>query len=303
MTRWLVRSETVYIIVYSKRERRRVRNKLTNNNIDLTNVKFVVRRSDDTWIRDNGPMFVIDNSGNLKVLDWGFNGWGYDAPFSYDDAIPAKAANVIGVQRIDLNDIVLEGGAVAVDGRGTLITTRSATIENGRNHGMSENEMEQYLLKYMGVSNVIWLDGQAGGNEDITDTHIDGLVHFGDDSTIVTMSRDDLIYYGLLSTDVDKLRAASDVNGNPYKFIELPLTKNDVVTTYGENLRFKGSYVNFYIANDYVLMPSYNDPNDSVAQNILQNFFTDRQVVKIDVRNLYANGGMVHCVTQQQPLA
>ena len=169
---------------------------------------------------------------------------------------------------------------------------------------MTQAAMEGYMRRYMGIVNAIWLEGSPGGNIDITDTHIDGLARFGNPNTIVTMSRNDLIYYGLPNSDVDILYDAKDANGVPYSFVYLPLTQNDVVTTYGKNLRFKGSYINFYVANKVVLIPSYNDPNDEIARKKLQNLYgSSRKVIKIDVRNLYLNGGMIHCVTQQQPAA
>lgn len=136
----------------------------------------------------------------------------------------------------------------------------------------------------------------------ITDQHIDGFARFGDPSTIVTMEQEDLLYYDVMQSDIDLLYAAKDKQGNSYSFLTVPLSQNNVVTTNGINLGYKGSYVNYYIANTKVLVPNYNDPNDEVANGIIQSLYPSRTVVGIDVRNLYENGGMVHCVTQQQPL-
>jgi len=132
--------------------------------------------------------------------------------------------------------------------------------------------------------------------------HIDGFARFGDENTIVTMNAANLNYWEVPQSDITKLYAAKDANGQSYDFMYLPLTQNNVKTAYGKNLGYKGSYVNFYVANTKVLVPFYNDPNDLLAKNILQSLYPTKTVVGIDVRNLYENGGMIHCVTQQQPL-
>ncbi|MBN7137644.1 agmatine deiminase [Lysobacter enzymogenes] len=303
MTRALVASEQVNIVVYDAGEQARVRKLLAAAGVPLAKVKFLVRATDDVWVRDNGPLFVFDRADRLTVGDWGFNGWGLDAPYRKDDAVPAAVARHLGLPSVDLNDVVLEGGAIEVDGRGVLMATRSSTREHNRNAELSEAELEAVLRDQLGVSKFIWLDGKDGGKDDITDMHIDGFARFGTPDTLVTMSRADLREWGLSASDIDRLYRASDVDGKPYRFVQLPLTANDVVTTYGYELGYKGSYVNFYVGNTVVLMPEYQDPNDAVAKAILQRAFPGRTVVGIDVRNLYRNGGMVHCVTQQQPAA
>jgi agmatine deiminase len=151
----------------------------------------------------------------------------------------------------------------------------------------------------LGVTNFIWLDGVAG--LEITDMHIDGFARFGNSTTIVTMPQADLLNWELKQADIDRLYAAKNKNNVPYTFLKLPLTQNNVTTTYGKNLGYKGSYINYYIANKKILVPNYNDPNDAVANAQIQALYPARVVVGIDVRNLYANGGMIHCVTQQQP--
>ncbi|QWP78127.1 agmatine deiminase family protein [Lysobacter sp. K5869] len=303
MTRALIASEPVHIVVYDASEEARVRRLLGNAGVPLAKVSFLIRATDDVWVRDNGPLFVYDRNDRLTIGDWGFNGWGLDAPYRKDDGVPATVARELGLPRVDLNDVVLEGGAIEVDGRGVLMATRSSTREPNRNADLSEAELEAVLRDQLGVSKFIWLDGKDGGKDDITDMHIDGFARFGLPDTIVTMSRADLREWGLSSADVERLYNASDVDGKPYRFVQLPLTARDVVTTYGYELGYKGSYVNFYVGNSVVLMPEYKDPNDAVAKAILQRAFPGRTVIGIDVRNLYRNGGMVHCVTQQQPAA
>lgn len=303
MTRALVAGENVHIVVYDAAEQTRVRNVLTAAGVALTKVSFLIRPTDDVWVRDNGPIFVYDRNDRLTITDWGFNGWGHDAPYRKDDAVPATVAGRLGLPRVDLNDVVLEGGAIEVDGRGVLLATRSSTREANRNASLSEAELEAVLADQLGVSKFIWLDGAPGGKDDITDMHIDGFARFGTPNTLVTMSRADLREWGLSSADADRLYRASDVDGAAYRIVQLPLTTRNVVTSYGYALGYKGSYVNYYVGNTVVLVPEYKDANDSVAKSILQGLYPGRSVVGIDVRNLYRNGGMVHCVTQQQPVA
>jgi len=165
---------------------------------------------------------------------------------------------------------------------------------------MTQEQAESIFKKYLGATNFVWLDGQAG--IEITDQHIDGFARFGNSNTIVTMAQNDLLDYDVQPSDIDKLYAAKDKNGTSYTFLKVPLTQNNVTTTNGTNLGYKGSYVNYYISNTKILVPNYNDPNDASANAIIHALYPSRTVVGIDVRNLYENGGMIHCVTQQQPM-
>lgn len=303
MTAALVQSEKVHIVAYNSTERTRIQNKLIAGGVPLTNVNFVLRQSNDVWVRDNGAIFVYSATNTLKATDWGFNGWGFDTPYVKDNTVPTAMASSAGVPLQNLNSIVLEGGAIEVDQDGVMMATRSSILEPDRNYGLTQAQLQTSLIANLGIAKFIWLNGANGGNDDITDMHIDGFARFGPAGTIVTMSQADLVYWLLPAGDITTLYNATDINNVPYTKAILPLTANNVVTTYGTNLGYKGSYVNFYVGNTRVLMPSYNDPNDNVAQAILQGLYPGRTVVKIDCRNLYANGGMVHCVTQQQPVA
>lgn len=300
MTREIVSGEKVHIIAYNTEAKERIIQQLTDANIPQTNIDFYLFKTNDVWVRDNGPIYVRDVNGTLTIEGWGFNGWGEKEDFNYDDQIPQEVAVSQKMPFVELNKkMILEGGAVELDGKGSLMTTRSATLNKNRNPGMTEKEAENLFTTYLGATHFIWLDGVAG--LDITDMHIDGFARFGENNTIVTMSRNDLYYWELTEKDINTLYNAKNINGEAYTYVTLPLTKNNVVTTYGEELGYKGSYVNYYIANNSVLVPTYNDPNDSKAIAIIQSLYPTRVAVGIDVRNLYANGGMIHCVTQQQP--
>ncbi|WP_211327055.1 agmatine deiminase family protein [Chitinophaga flava] len=299
MAKELVQGEKVHIVAYDQTEQERITSLLEQEAVPLKNIDFSIYPTDDVWARDNGPIFVKDKSGKLLIEDWGFNGWGRKAAYTNCNAIPSKIAADKGSAVIDLNNVMVnEGGSVEIDGKGTLMACKSSVLNNNRNPGMTQQQAEAIFTKYLGITKFIWLEGKAG--LDITDMHIDGFARFANPSTIITMNNDDLIYWQVPQDDINKLYAATNKASATYKFVKVPLTQNDVVTTYGKNLG-KASYINYYIANNSVLVPVYNDPNDAVAMNIIQKLYPDKKVVGIDCRNLFANGGMVHCVTQQQP--
>ncbi len=300
MTKALVKGEKVHLIVYNESEKKEVQAVLANENIDMKMVDFNVFPTDDVWVRDNGPIFVYDQKKNLTILNWGFNGWGNKTAYKKCAEIPKKVSEKLGYKRIDLKSVVLEGGSIELDGKGTCLATRSAIVNKNRNPKLSEKQIENSIKENYGVKRFIWLDGVVG--EDITDFHIDGFAKFYNDKTLITLKEDDLSDWGVTDKDIDRLLEAKDTTGKTYKHIYLPLTKENVYLESGTDLGYKGSYINYYIANKVVLVPNYNDQNDAVANQLIQKLYPDRQVVGIDVRELYKDGGMIHCVTQQQPI-
>ncbi|WP_293310532.1 agmatine deiminase family protein [Pedobacter sp. UBA5917] len=300
MTKELAMSERVHLIAYDETEKGRIISLLKSADVPLNNIDFKIYPTDDVWIRDSGPIYVKDKNGQLFIQDWGFNGWGKKADFEKCNVIPSKIAAEQHIQKIALDAIMInEGGSVEVDGKGVLMACKSSILNKNRNPGMTQQQAEAIFTKYLGITKFIWLEGKAG--LEITDMHIDGFARFANPSTIITMSEEDLDYWQVPRNDVNTLYAATTKNNSAYQFIKVPLTKKDVITTYGKNLG-KASYINYYIANNRVLVPNYNDPNDAVANAIIQKIYPDKKIVGIDCRNLFANGGMVHCVTQQQPL-
>lgn len=300
MTRALVESENVHIIAYDVTEQARIEGLLDDADVARDKVDFTIQPNDDVWVRDNGPIYVVDENDELLIQGWGFNGWGEKEPYANSREVPSSIAEQQGLEYLDLQDtMVNEGGAIVMDGAGTLMATRSSILNDNRNPGMSQSEAETLFETYLGAEHFIWLDGVAG--QEITDMHIDGFATFGPDNTIVTLEEDSLADWGVPDADIDTLYGAQGADGRHYEFVTIPLTQNDVVTTWGENLGYPGSYINYYVANTVVLVPNYSDPNDGLANSIIQQLYPDREVIGIDVRNLYAEGGMVHCVTQQQP--
>lgn len=299
MTSVLSEGENVHIIAYDRYEKEYIYDLLYEEGINMDKIDFYIIPTDDVWARDTAPIFVYDKDNNLKLMDWGFNGWGKKTPYKKDAAIGNKLSKQLGMERINLNDVVLEGGAFELDGNGTFLSTRSAVTNKNRNPKLSEAEIEEVIEENLGATNFIWLDGVPG--LDITDFHIDGFAKFHDKSTLITMKKEDLQEWGVSNKDIRTLMNAKNAYGKPYKFVYLPITKNNVVLNSGKKLGYRGSYINYYIGNNVVLVPNYHDPNDKIANAAIQKLYPDRKVIGIDVRELYKDGGMIHCVTQQQP--
>jgi agmatine deiminase len=205
--------------------------------------------------------------------------------------------------------MVLEGGAIETDGNGTFLLTKSSLLVQAnqrkkihaiRNPGLTQQTADSILHAYLGAEKLVWLDGFVD-TDDITDGHIDGFARFGLNNTLFTMSEEDLSYWGVTAKDQEILKNLKNVSGQAFSIVNLPLTANNVFNKKGIDLGFRGSYLNFYIANGVVLVPVFNDPNDQKAIELLQTHCTERTIVPIDCRNLIEFGGMVHCVTQQQP--
>ncbi|MFE5431091.1 agmatine/peptidylarginine deiminase [Peribacillus simplex] len=300
MTAALSEGENVHIIAYDEYEKNYIYDLLYDEGINMDKIDFYIVPTDDVWARDTAPIFVYDKDNNMKLMDWGFNGWGKKTPYKKDALIPSVLSKQLGMERINLNSVVLEGGAFELDGTGTFLSTRSAVTNKNRNPNLSEAEIEEYIEENLGATNFIWLDGVP--KLDITDFHIDGFVKFHDKSTIITMKKDDLEEWGVSNKDIKTLMNAKNAFDKPYQYVYLPISKNNVILDNGKNLGYKGSYINFYIGNTVVLVPNYNDPNDKIANDIIQKLYPNRKVIGIDVRELYKDGGMIHCVTQQQPV-
>lgn len=301
MTSALSEGENVHIIAYNEYEKNYISNLLYEKGVNMDKIDFYIIPTNDVWARDSAPIFVYDKDKNIKIMNWGFNGWGKKTSYKKDALIPSSLSKQLGMERIDLTDVVLEGGAFELDGKGTFLSTRSAVVNKNRNPKLSEAEIEEYIEEYLGATNFIWLDGVPG--LDITDFHIDGFAKFHDQSTIITMKEDDLEEWGVSNKDIKTLMNAKNAFGKPYQHVYLPISKNNVILDNGKDLGYKGSYINFYIGNTVVLVPNYNDPNDKIANDRIQKLYPERKVIGIDVRELYKNGGMIHCVTQQQPVS
>lgn len=297
ITKALHTGETVHIIVYNEEELTRVEALLQENGVDLRKIDFVIMETDDVWMRDSGPIFTIKDNKELVIANFIFDGYGNAIEPEYYSKDAKIAANVAASKEFECIDInmVLEGGSVEVDGNGTLIAAKSSVVGSERNTNMSIEEVEKYLKQYFGVTNIIWIEGLK--NEDITDGHIDACVKFADGNKLVTLPYDDFMWYcSETEADWEIVSGAVNAEGVPYEIIEIPLTE-----TFYEELEDYGCYLNYYVGNEVVLVPIYGDVNDQVAMDIIAELYPTRRVVGINCMNLALFGGMVHCVTQQQP--
>ena len=254
----------------------------------------------EPWCRDHGPIFVtreVVGRRELAVVDWGYNAWGNKyPPCDLDDAVPRHVADLLGVPLFEPG-MVLEGGSIEVNGRGTLLTTESCLLNPNRNPHLNRDQIEQYLCDYLGVTHILWLgDGIVG---DDTDGHIDDLARFVNPTTVVTVVEQDPAdeNYQVLQENIARLGTMRDQDNRPLRVVTLPMPR----PAFYKQQRLPASYANFYIANSIVLLPTFDDPNDQVAQVILQELFPDRRVVGIPSLDLIWGLGAFHCVTQQQP--
>lgn len=267
------------------------------------NIRFHRIPTVDSWIRDYGPNFLIDGHGSVAFNDWIFNAWGnkYET-LKLDDRVPRLIEPVLRLRRFEPG-IVLEGGAIEVNGAGCVLTTEQCLLNSNRNPQLHREGIEEYLKTYLGVSKVLWLGEGIVGDD--TDGHIDDIARFVAPNVIVCAVEDDPedANYELLQENLARLKSMTDANGRAFEIVTLPMpgvvggTSTDM-----RNLdRLPASYANFYIANGVVLAPVFGHANDQRAVETLQRVFPDRQVVPINCEPLVWGMGTIHCVSQQQP--
>jgi agmatine deiminase len=265
---------------------------------DFKNIHFFFHPTNDAWCRDHGPAFLINPTEKKKmILDWGYNAWGGKyPPFDLDDVIPTLIAKHYNIPVVHPG-IVMEGGSVEFNGKGTLLTTRACLLNPNRNPHLNQSQIEEYLIDYYGVNHILWLgDGIIG---DDTDGHIDDLTRFVNSDTVVTMveeSKGDE-NYEILQDNLKELKTLHLENGKPLNIVELPMPAPVVY----EEQRLPASYANFYIANKYVVVPTFRDKNDDKALTILQSCFPDRKVIGLDSTDIIWGLGSFHCLSQQEP--
>jgi len=304
IVRQLGGSEPVHINVADAAMQSEVEGLLGRAGVRLEQVRFFPIPTDDAWCRDHGPTFVTRaTSGSapggteLAVVDWGYNAWGGKyPPFDLDDQVPRLIAGALDIRRFD-PEMVLEGGSIDVDGRGTLLTTESCLLNPNRNPHLTRGEIERRLEEFLGVERILWLgEGIAG---DDTDGHVDDLARFAGERTIVAVSEEDPAdeNYRPLHDNLTRLRSMRDRSGRPFEIVTLPMP----APTHIEGQRVPASYANFYVANSVVLLPLYDAKTDRRALETLGRVFPTRRVAGIDCRDLVWGLGAVHCVTQQQP--
>ncbi len=300
MVRHLADHEEVHINVAGPGMEQQVRRLLADEGAGAGNVCFHHNPTNDAWCRDHGPIFVQrdgEHGREEAVVDWKFNAWGDKyPPYDLDDVIPTRVAREYGLP-VFHPGIVLEGGSIEVNGRGTLLTTEACLLNPNRNPTLDRDAIEAYLRAYLGVRHILWLgDGIVG---DDTDGHVDDLTRFVDERTVVTVVEDDPAdeNYEPLQENLERLRGMRDQDGRPLRVVTLPMPR----ALFHEEQRLPASYANFYIANGLVLLPTYDPDRDEEARHTLQELFPTREVIGIDCTDLVWGLGAFHCVSQQWP--
>jgi agmatine deiminase len=300
MVRALADREEVHINVAGPVMEGSVRTLLTGQGADTENVYFHHNPTNDAWCRDHGPIFLERSLGGRReqaIVDWGYNAWGGKyPPYDLDDVVPTRIGAELGLPVFEPG-IVMEGGSIDVNGRGTLLTTEACLLNPNRNPQLDRAQIERYLRDYLGVAKILWLgDGIAG---DDTDGHVDDLTRFVDEQTVVTVVEHDPgdENYEPLQENLERLRGMTDQDGRPLRVVTLPMPR---ALSY-DGQRLPASYANFYIANGIVLLPTYDPPRDEEALAALRTLFPGRDVVGIDCTDLVWGLGAFHCVTQQWP--
>ena len=302
--------ENVHITVADERQRDHVAYQLDYLRIRSANVHLYIIPTDDVWARDNGPIYVVKQGCDLAITDWIFNGWGNRFEHRLDNRVPSIIGEKLSLPVFD-PPMVLEGGAVEVNGTGTLMATSSSMIDPYRNPSSSQGEIEAILSQYLGVDHFIWLTGAGRGEcekwGDGTDSHIDLIARFTSESTVLHNWTDETSdpRHRLLARIRQELQEVRTESGEPLTLVPLPLPRNGVHRITSAPRRKStltdAAYSNYLVANGVVLVPVFGNVNDERAKAIIAEQFPDRQVIGIDAVAVTEDGGAIHCVTQQQP--
>jgi agmatine deiminase len=309
IVRHLHAGEIVRILVNDRDHEARARRVLTRNGVDLTRVEFFRIPTDRVWTRDYGPMFIVSAAGDLGINNWHFNGWAKYDNWGCDDKVAFHVAQALGIRRLtaptrdgtrSTRVVVLEGGSIDVNGAGCLLTTEECLLSDvqERNPGTSRADYEAVFRRYLGVRKTLWLASGIAGDD--THGHIDDIARFVAPSRVVAAVEDDPadVNYQPLQDNLGRLHAMTDARGRRLDVVTLPLPR----PVHFDGQRLPASYANFYIGNEVVLVPTFNDPADRVALATLADLFPRRTVVGIHARDLVWGLGTLHCMTQQQPM-
>ena len=264
---------------------------LLNSEIEIIQLKI-----DDCWARDSGAIFLLNKENKLGGIDWEFNGWGKFKPFDSDNKV-AKFMIEKSSATYFKNNMILEGGSIHVDGEGTLLTTEQCLLNKNRNPKLSKEEIENNLKEYLNINKIIWL---KNGTDEGTDGHVDNIACFVKSGTVLALSCKDRNdpFYERINENLEILRTSTDNKGRKLNVIEIEMSYKRLIPNDDE----PSSYINFYIANKGIVMPSFEDEKaDYRAKNIVQSVFPDRKIIAINGIDISMGGGNVHCITQQQP--
>ena len=303
IVRHLSQVEEVNILVNDDAAQKRATRILTRAGANLARLHFHLWKTDRIWLRDSGPIFVQNASGETALTDWRFNAWAKYPNWHNDDLIPSHVAGLYNMRSVQptVGDhrIVLEGGSIDVNGAGVLLTTEECLLSDvqQRNPGISRTQLEQVFATCLGIEQVLWLNRGCAGDD--THGHVDDIARFVATDTIVAAVEHNTAdeNHLPLAENLDRLRTFNQPNGKPYRILQLPMPAPVVFD--GE--RLPASYANFYIANDLVLVPTFNDANDRIALNTIADLFPTRKTIGIHCGDFIWGLGALHCMTQQQP--
>ena len=300
IAREIARRERVLIVCYDTAHRAHIERLLRDGSVDLSRVVLPIAPSNDTWARDHGPITVMCRDEPL-LLDFGFNGWGGKYGAALDDAITRRLydAGTFGDTPLQTVQMILEGGSIEVDGCGTLLTTRRCLLAPTRNPTLDAAALERELKQLLGLNRILWLDhGYLAGDD--TDSHIDTLARYCDAHTIAYVACDDAhdAHYAELKAMEAELQNLRAADGNPYRLVALPWPR---AAYDADGKRLPATYANFLIINGAVLVPTYEDPADTIALARLRECFPDREVIGVNCRPVIEQYGSLHCLTMQLP--
>lgn len=291
--------ENVCINVRDEALKQQVYHDLEKEGAVMSSVELLLHPTNDAWCRDHGPAFVVNRDPGIPkaVVNWKFNAWGNKYPHELDDRIPAVIAAHLGL-KIFTPGIVMEGGAVEFNGKGTVLTTRACLLNPNRNPGLDEREIESYLMDWYGVEQVLWLEEGIDGDD--TNGHIDDIARFFKEDGLIAMAepRKEDPNHAILGANLKKLKSLRLLSGKQPDIAEIPMPSPVIY----EGQRLPASYANFYIANDAVIVPVFNCREDDTACKVIEECFPERKIVPIDSREIIWGLGSFHCLSQQEPL-
>ena len=305
IVRHLARVEKVYLLVEDRVAESRVRTILSKSHANLENVHFLRVPTDRGWMRDSGPICVRNARGEVAFNHFLFNGWAKYPNHKKDAQVVTRATRslrrTLFLPQHNGKRVVLEGGSIEVNGCGSLLTTEECLQSKvqERNPSLDKSDYQRVFREYLGVNNVLWLKNGIAGDD--THGHVDDLARFVSPTTVVTVveeGRTDA-NYAALEENLSLLNSMKDQDGKPLRVETLPMP----APVFFNAQRLPASYANFYIANNLVLVPVFNDANDRVALNTLARLFPGREVAGIYCRDLVLGLGTIHCMTQQLPIA
>ncbi|WP_149239873.1 agmatine deiminase family protein [Dyadobacter sp. 32] len=275
-----------------------IEEELERTGVDLSQIEFVVKPTNDAWCRDHGPAFLINETSKQKmVVDWGHNAWGGKyPPYDDDNRTPQAIARYLNLP-VTTPGIIMEGGSVEFNGAGTILTSRSCLLNPNRNAHLNQSQIEQYLFDYYGTEQVLWVEDGIVGDD--TDGHIDDTTRFVNQNTVVACVEQDANdeNYQILQTNLTLLKGMRLLDGKQLNIIELPMPKAVII----DDFRTPGSYANFLICNAGVIVPVFNNPNDSVALDILAQAFPSKNIIPLEATEIIWGQGSFHCLSQQEP--